>query len=41
VILGDSEVVGEEEMTVLHAYPLLKGGKGGELLNTHTHHTLE
>ena len=30
MILEDSDVVGEEEMTVLHAHPLLKGGKGGE-----------
>lgn len=37
VILGDSDVVGEEEMTVLHAHPLLKGGKGGELGHVYTH----
>ena len=29
-MLGDSDTVGEEEMTVLHAHPLLKGGKGGK-----------
>lgn len=34
VILEDSDIVGEEEMTVLHAHPLLKGGKGGELRHT-------
>lgn len=30
VILGDSDTVGECSVTVLHAHPLLKGGKGGE-----------
>ena len=35
VILEEGEVVGEEEMTVLHAHPLLKGGKGGQLQHTH------
>ena len=36
VILEEGEIVGEEEMTVLHAHPLLKGGKGGQLQHTHT-----
>ena len=31
MILGDSDTVGEEHVTVLHAHPLLKGGKGGGL----------
>ena len=29
VILDDSDVIGEYSVTVLHAHPLLKGGKGG------------
>ena len=37
VMLGDNDTVGEEEMTVLHARPLLKGGKGGESKYTHNH----
>ena len=30
VILGNSDSVGEGDVTVLHAHPLLKGGKGGK-----------
>ena len=37
MILEESAVVGEEEMTVLHAHPLLKGGKGGQLQHIHSH----
>ena len=29
VVCGDQDTVGDSDVTVLHAHPLIKGGKGG------------